>query len=260
MSTKNAYKRKPDSVSVVDANAALGLATNQTYKENVFLFAPNIIGYTRVLLAALSLHYMSYHPRYCTIAYVISCLLDAVDGPVARYRGEESKFGAVLDMVTDRCTTSCLLCYLASAYPDYAVAFQFLIALDFSSHYMHMYSSIITGSSSHKSVTSEVSRILWLYYNDRRTLFFVCAGNELFFVALYLAKWWSSPIELLSGPGIPEFIAGTSWAGAVAWCSSPIFFLKNVINIVQLWKASKILVGVDLAERAKARREKLDKH
>ncbi len=44
MSTKNAHKRKPDSVSVVDANAALGLATNQTYKENVFLFAPNIIG------------------------------------------------------------------------------------------------------------------------------------------------------------------------------------------------------------------------
>jgi CDP-diacylglycerol--inositol 3-phosphatidyltransferase len=38
-----------------------------------------------------------------------------------------------------RCTTSCLLCYLSSAYPDYALAFQFLIALDFSSHYMHMY-------------------------------------------------------------------------------------------------------------------------
>jgi CDP-diacylglycerol--inositol 3-phosphatidyltransferase len=29
--------------------------------------------------------------------------------------------------------------------------------------------------------------------------------------------------------------------------------MKNIINMVQLWKASKILVGVDLAERAKAR-------
>lgn len=46
---------------------------------------------------------MSYHPKYCTLAYVVSCLLDAVDGPVARARGETSKFGAVLDMVTDRC-------------------------------------------------------------------------------------------------------------------------------------------------------------
>jgi hypothetical protein len=38
-----------------------------------------------------------------------------------------------------RCATSCLLCYLAMAYPYWALVFQFLIALDFSSHYMHMY-------------------------------------------------------------------------------------------------------------------------
>lgn len=42
--------------------------------------------------------------------------------------------------------------------------------------------------------------------------------------------------------------------------SFPVFFIKNVINVVQLWKASKILVGVDLAERAKARKEKLGKN
>jgi CDP-diacylglycerol--inositol 3-phosphatidyltransferase len=61
-----------------------------------------VVGYTRVLLAGVSLHFMSYHPKYCTIAYCISALLDAVDGQVARARGETSKFGAVLDMVTDR--------------------------------------------------------------------------------------------------------------------------------------------------------------
>lgn len=81
-----------------------------------------------------------------------------------------------------RCTTSCLLCYLSSAYPKYATVFQFLISLDFSSHYMHMYrceadfratsahanpsfSSLVTGSRSHKLVTSDVSRILSMYYN-----------------------------------------------------------------------------------------------
>lgn len=45
---------------------------------------------------------MSYHPKYCTLAYVVSCLLDAVDGQAARALGQTSKFGAVLDMVTDR--------------------------------------------------------------------------------------------------------------------------------------------------------------
>lgn len=59
-------------------------------------------GYSRVILAGLSLHFMSYHPKYCTLAYVVSCLLDAVDGQVARALNQTSKFGAVLDMVTDR--------------------------------------------------------------------------------------------------------------------------------------------------------------
>ena len=61
------------------------------------------LGYTRVILAAVSLHYMSYHPKYSTVAYVVSALLDAFDGMAARAMGQSSKFGAVLDMVTDRC-------------------------------------------------------------------------------------------------------------------------------------------------------------
>ena len=40
--------------------------------------------------------------------------------------------------------------------------------------------------------------------------------------------------------------------------SFPVSALKNIINIVQLWKASKILVGVDLVERAKAREQARD--
>lgn len=38
--------------------------------------------------------------------------------------------------------TSCLLCFLASAYPKFALLFQFLISLDFSSHYIHMYAYV----------------------------------------------------------------------------------------------------------------------
>ncbi|KAI0050932.1 CDP-diacylglycerol-inositol 3-phosphatidyltransferase [Auriscalpium vulgare] len=245
-----AHRRKGGSVEVVDPAHAVDLATHQTYSENVFLFVPNLIGYTRVILAGLSLHYMPYHPKYCTLLYCVSCLLDAVDGQAARALGQTSKFGAVLDMVTDRCTTSGLLCYLSSVYPAWALVFQFLISLDFASHYMHMYSSLVTGSRSHKTVTSEVSRILWLYYNDSRTLFIVCAGNELFFVSLYLVKWVKTPIGFTN-----PYLSDLTWPQLVAYMSFWVFLLKNIINFVQLWKASKILVGVDLAERSKAREE-----
>lgn len=56
-----------------------------------------------MILAALAMHYMNHHPKYSTVAYCVSQLLDAVDGHAARYLGQASKFGAVLDMVTDRC-------------------------------------------------------------------------------------------------------------------------------------------------------------
>jgi CDP-diacylglycerol--inositol 3-phosphatidyltransferase len=245
-------RRRASVIEVVDAKSAVDLATAQSYSENVFLFVPNLIGYTRVILAALAMHYMNYHPKYSTFAYCISQLLDAVDGHAARYLGQASKFGAVLDMVTDRATTSCLLCYLSSVYPQYALVFQFLIALDFSSHYMHMYSSLVTGSKSHKLVTSDVSRILWFYYNDPTTLFLICAGNELFFVSLYLAHWVTTPVPVPISASLP-FLAGLTWPELIALICFPISALKNIINIVQLWKASKILVGVDLVERAKAR-------
>jgi len=235
-------------IHVVNPDFALNLATAQ--KENVFLFVPNLIGYTRILLAAMSLHYMSYHPKYCTVAYCVSQLLDAVDGHAARALGQTSKFGAVLDMVTDRCTTSCLLCYLSSAYPEYALVFQFLITLDFSSHYMHMYSSLVTGSTSHKVIREDVSKILRYYYQDSRVLFLTCAGNEVFFVALYLMKWTKAPIGL---DFLPDAISELSWPELAAWTTLPIFLYKNFLNIVQLWKASKILVGVDLADRQEAR-------
>jgi CDP-diacylglycerol--inositol 3-phosphatidyltransferase len=39
----------------------------------------------------------------------LSGLLDAVDGHAARLLNQSSKFGAMLDMLTDRCATMCLL-------------------------------------------------------------------------------------------------------------------------------------------------------
>lgn len=120
------------------------MLTPVSVDENVFLFVPNLIGYTRVILAGISLYLMPTAPLLCTAVYGASALLDAVDGLAARKFKQESKFGAVLDMVTDRCTTACLLAFLFMIYhhdyPNGALIFQFLIALDFSSHWIHMYS------------------------------------------------------------------------------------------------------------------------
>lgn len=92
------------------------------------------VGYTRVVLAAVSLIYMPYHPKSCTLLYGISSLLDAVDGQAARALGQSSRTGAILDMLTDRCATACLLCFLGATYPRWQLLFQFMITLDFASY------------------------------------------------------------------------------------------------------------------------------
>ena len=157
-------------------------------KENIFLFYPNLIGlhprsawsaerkadnphlgYTRIILAVASLYYMPLHPRTCSLLYSISCLLDALDGVAARRFEQSTRFGAVLDMVTDRCTTACLLVFLSSAWPRWALLFQGLISLDLASHYMHMYATLTMAGSgqSHKKIDQSRSRLLYLYYNNK---------------------------------------------------------------------------------------------
>lgn len=80
----------------------------------------------------------------------------------------------------------------------------------------------------------------------------MCAGNELFYVALYLMKWVHTPLSVTLGAGY-GILGDLTWPTVIWYICMPIWFLKNAVNFVQLWKASKILVGVDLAERAEAR-------
>ena len=148
-------------------------ATEQS--ENIFLFYPNIIGYSRIILAIASLYYMPLHPRTCSILYSISCLLDALDGVAARYFEQSTQFGAVLDMVTDRCTTACLLVFLSSAWPRWALLFQGLISLDLASHYIHMVATLTMagGGMSHKKVDENRSKLLHLYYTNKVCVQFI---------------------------------------------------------------------------------------
>lgn len=72
-------------------------------------------------------------------------------------------------MVTDRCTTACLLVFLSSAFPRWAIVFQGLISLDLASHYMHMYATLVVcgTDSSHKNIDKSQSWLLNLYYTNK---------------------------------------------------------------------------------------------
>ncbi|EAW20216.1 CDP-alcohol phosphatidyltransferase family protein [Aspergillus fischeri NRRL 181] len=207
-------------------------------EENVFLFVPNLIGYTRIIFAIASLYYMPYHPRTCSLLYSISYVLDALDGAAARHLGQSTRFGAVLDMITDRCTTTCLLVFLASAFPRWSISFQALISLDYSSHYIHMYATLAMGgqTQSHKNIDESRPWVMRTYYSNQKVLFTVCTMNEAFFIALYLLAF--------SSPSMP-------WLWLTL--SSPLMLFKQYVNVVQLVEASRWLARGDVEMRRDAR-------
>ncbi|KAJ1986327.1 phosphatidylinositol synthase 1 (CDP-alcohol phosphatidyltransferase1) [Coemansia thaxteri] len=203
---------------------------------DVFWFVPNLIGYTRVLLSAVATFSMYYEfPTVMFISYALSELLDAADGYYARKLGQCSKLGEVLDMVTDRCTTTVLLTYLAHLYPSSALLFCLLISLDISSHYMQMYSQLCTGKTNHKQMDDSAHWILRAYYTDRRVLFAFCFGNEAFFLLIYLNHYLES--------GAVYYLSLLLTLAAF-----PIFAVKNLINLVQLYESAKDLAKLDAAQ------------
>lgn len=204
----------------------------------MFHYIPNMIGYLRVATALISLVLMKSHPKLMTWIYGVSCLLDAFDGAAARRYNQSSRFGAVLDMVTDRCTTASLIAYLCVLYPSWIVLFLILISLDLASHYMHMYSSLASGAKSHKSISENKNLFLRLYYGNRNFLFTCCAFNELFFVGLYLTSFYHEPT--IYNFNKPQLLCIVTF---------PLWLFKQLMNVVQLLSAAVNLAEMDASDK-----------
>ncbi|XP_067221674.1 CDP-diacylglycerol--inositol 3-phosphatidyltransferase isoform X2 [Chanodichthys erythropterus] len=67
---------------------------------HVFLYVPNVIGYIRILLVLISWILYNYPENFLPL-YVLSIILDGVDGWAARRLQQTSRFGAWLDVVID---------------------------------------------------------------------------------------------------------------------------------------------------------------
>jgi len=203
--------------------------------DNVFLFVPNLIGYARIVLALLSFLFMPIFPTLAVCCYLLSGLLDAVDGHAARMLGQSSRFGAMLDMLTDRCATMGLLATLCTFYPKATFLFQVSMCIDISCHWLHLHTSLLEGRGSHKFVDPTGHWAMKLYYTDRKVLFFMCAGNEIFYAMLYLLYFTTGPFYMVP---------------LLAVITLPVAVAKSGIACLQGYLAAVNLVGVDTRERA----------
>ena len=54
-----------------------------------------------------------------------------------------------------------------------------------------------------------------------------------------------------------HYVRELTWPQVMGAITFPICLVKQIINAVQFWKAAKVLVGIDLAERAKKREKQV---
>lgn len=205
----------------------------------VFFWPPNLIGYFRVAVTIYALIVCFEDPITAAVCYATGQILDAFDGMVARALGQSSKFGAVLDMLTDRMATASLLVVLSHFYKQYWLVFTGLIVLDVVSHWYQMYSKLISGATTHK----QSKNFLLAVYYSFPTLLIFCVGNEAFFICLYL-------LHFSNGPTLPFQLNGTDIGlfQLVGLISFPISLAKNFMNVVQLFDAASEVASSDLQE------------
>ncbi|KAG4080279.1 hypothetical protein HA402_010771 [Bradysia odoriphaga] len=216
-------------------------------QENIFLFVPNLIGYARIVLAVIAFYFMQTNYVIAGWCYIISALLDAVDGHAARAFNQSTKFGAMLDQLTDRCGTMGLLVALSYFYPKYMFWFQLSMAIDVACHWIYLHTSTLQGKTSHKFFDPNDNPIMRLYYR-KDILTFMCCGNELFYSALYVLYFTNGPT-----------ILGLSLLKVAAVLSAPVAFVKALISLLHAYVAAQNLTIIDAAERENNRKKELSK-
>ena len=208
--------------------------------NKVFLFVPNLIGYARFLFYLIGFVCHSLGSwQLCISFYAIAFILDEFDGRAARAYNQSSNFGAALDMVADRSATAGLCLILAQLYPQYLLFFIGAIALDVSSHYYLVYATGMLGKVSHKDSAEWSSNgLMRLYYGNKTFIDILILGNELFYILLYLNFYLIGTININN-------VDLSVWQIAIAFCL-PVYFLKQVTNILQLQNAAQEIAKLDL--------------
>ncbi|KAF5448989.1 CDP-diacylglycerol--inositol 3-phosphatidyltransferase 1 [Juglans microcarpa x Juglans regia] len=216
-------------------------------KLSVYLYIPNIIGYIRIIINCIAFAQCFSNKWLFSILYFFSFVCDGVDGWCARKFNQVSTFGAVLDMITDRISTACLLVILSQVYRP-GLVFLSLLALDISSHWLQMYSTFLLGKASHKDVKDSSNWLFKAYYGNRMFMAYCCVACEVLYIILFLIAENQTEnlmdVLMTSARQSPvlSFLLVLSLFG---WA------IKQAVNVIQMKTAADICVLYDINKKQK---------
>ena len=207
--------------------------------RDILLFWPNIVGYLRFLCIALAFSKYTHSPVEFVALYLVTLTLDGVDGFLARRYNQCSSFGALLDMLCDRISSCGLLVILTARIDGFLPWGIFLIALDFMSHYVRMYATMMLNLKSHKEFAGSAPKLLLIYYEYRWFMCATYAAQEIWYLIMYLkAHGFTHPVldAIISTPSITPTIFAA-------------FLIKQYINVLQLVDSMHNVLRKDVKDR-----------
>jgi len=82
----------------------------------VALYIPNLLGYTRIILAFVGLFLSQSHLTTTVIVWMIAAALDFLDGILARWLNQTSNYGILIDVAADNIlrTVAWITCIITS--------------------------------------------------------------------------------------------------------------------------------------------------
>jgi CDP-diacylglycerol--inositol 3-phosphatidyltransferase len=226
------------------------MANGAVTADDILLYVPNLIGYTRVVCATGAFLLMICAPTFWLLAiilYLFNFIGDLFDGWAARKMNQCSSFGGVLDMITDRCSTAGLLFLLAGEYapidatllfPIYRTSFLTLMLLDVSSHWVQMHSTLALGVH-HKSVEGNQGKnvlVRW-FYQYYWFFGYLCVGAEFTYILLY--------VQLHMYVSSTEFNVLSTAIQMLLIACLPGCFMKQIVNIAQLVSSCRAIAQHD---------------
>lgn len=83
----------------------------------VAFYIPNLLGYARILLSFVGLHFSSTNPTLAAGIWIFSASLDLIDGILARALNQTSSLGILLDIIADNILRTSLWIAASAADP-----------------------------------------------------------------------------------------------------------------------------------------------
>ena len=199
-------------------------------------YIPNIIGYLRILLLFIAYNAQEANYGLFAVSYFFSFCLDALDGIAARAFNQCSKFGAILDMLTDRVATL-MLTFIAVQTPgaNYKWALVSFGCVDIASHWLQYIASMF--KNVHHKENRNKFRLLDIYYGSKLIMAPLCVGAELYLLAyIYLYTYNNASIGFMAFYLVVALLA----------------YFKMFLNVLQLINGAWFIIEMEDNEREKA--------